>query len=281
MIRFPALLSYLGLAALALTAWVAPSTARACSCYATVDLAWPTENAEFPANGLIVLDSFCGGSLDDVTVWVDGVEASLVSDPDRMGGHGLTIVPEPAVGALVELEFVDPEFGGKPGEGLQYSFEVGARDDLGPAAPTLGELDYVIEEVEGGSCGPIETSSARDWSLSIDGQAEEETVVYLVTLGPEGDDGLGTTRRLVGGQEDLELTIRRFEEDAGSNVCARVRTFDMAGNEAPIVSTCQELGRRETLDREGCACSADPSPHGFMGAGLLLLMGGVARRRRR
>ncbi len=267
-----------------------PSTAQACSCFPYVDVQWPAAGQDVAANDLIVLQTSCGGSSSDLVVLVDGEPAALVADEDRMGGMGFVITPEPAVGATVEIEGCPgyasceqaAELGLPAAERIELSFVVGERDDAEPQPPVLAALSYTIEEAWIGGCGDDESyEPAREWSFVIDGQEPAESVIYQVELGPADGDPTRTRRFTVDGQAQLDLTLQRLEEDAGSTVCATVRTFDMAGNEANTVSSCQALDRDETLDgMQGCTCSAEQGARGAWGAALLLLLGGWSRRRR-
>ena len=292
LVRRIALLGGLGAA---LAALAIPDTARACSCEPWVDIQAPLDGSTHPSNGLLVIDAQCGGDPATLKVFVDGQPASLLPEHNRMVGLGYEISPEPEPGAVVEIigcpgyASCDEarEVGGVNDEdelpfgAVEMSFTVGERDETAPVAPVMGGLDYVLEDVEEFCSYEGGTRPAREWSFTLDGQTDEP-VLYHVTLGPAGSDDPTRTRRVVlDGDDDLELTLRRFAEDAGHEVCATVRTFDLTGNEADSVSTCAELGRRETLQDEGCACSAGGPPGGMGGAALMLLLGGWARRRPR
>jgi MYXO-CTERM domain-containing protein len=278
-----------GLAAAGLVVWALPAVARACSCDASVTILAPADGATAPANALVLLTSFCGGSPDELEVLVDGVPASLGIDPERAAGLGFRIVPEPAPGALVEIagcpgwescEQALEQTGQEAWNKVELSFTATERDEQAPAAPVIQGLDYVIAE---GECSYEEPPRpARDWSFTVDGQAEEQPLVYHLSLGPTGgSEPTESWYVALDGEEDAERTLRRFQEDAGSEVCLTVRTFDLAGNEAEAASSCQELARRETLDGEGCACSSDGGRHGWSAAMLLVIAGAWSRRRRR
>lgn len=265
--RLPTTLVLSLLATAALT-WAVPAPAHACSCFGGVSLTAPAPGGMLPANGLLVLHAFCGGDPDALEVLVDGVPASLARDGERMAGLGHRIVPEPTPGAVVQIM----------GDDIDASLTVTAADDQPPLAPVLRDLGYVIEQAYEEECSDEHTKPARDWTVTIDGGASEP-VVYVLTL--EGGGGPAKVTHVVtlDGNEDLERTIRRFEEDAGSTVCMTVQTFDLAGNAAQEVSTCEELERRDTLDGDGCACTSGGS-RGWPGALLLVLVGAWSRRRR-
>lgn len=273
--RLPSTL-VLSLLATAALAWALPAPAHACSCSSGVSLAAPAPGGVLPANGLLVLHAFCGGDPDALEVLVDGMPASLVPEGERMAGLGHRIVPAPALGATVQLtgcgaaECLD--------EPLDVSLTVISADDEPPPAPVLGELGYVVEQAYEDECSGETTKPARDWTVTIDGNAIEP-LVYVLTLQGGGGPAQVTHAVALDGGEVLERTIRRFEEDAGSSVCMTVQAFDLAGNAAPEVSTCEELERRDTLDGDGCACSSGGA-RGWPGALLLGLVGAWSRRRR-
>lgn len=256
--------------ALLTVAWSQP--ARACTCVPTVWIEWPTGGSVMAANDLLLVRSSCDGELDELQVTLNGQPASLVAS-DRLLGQGVAISPEPSPGTTVRIENADGE--------VELEVVVGGRDEVAPAAPELLALDHVLvpEAYQGSDCASSpEPVPARDWTLELEGQAADEDLLYHVTLGPEGSDGEVRTA-VATGMEEVLVTLRRFEEDAGKNVCATVRTFDMAGNEGEEVQTCYALDRRDTLDG-GCACSTGSDRSGWAGAGLMLLLGGWARRRR-
>ncbi len=276
----------------ALLAGAAPAVAHACDCAPWLDVKAPADEAVHPSNGLLIIESSCGGAPEDLEVRVDGREAMLVVEHHRMVGAGYRIIPEPDPGAVVELrgcpgfascDEADEVWGTASDEELPWgaidmSFTVGEPDTVAPRPPTMEALDYQVEDYED-FCFGNEAGTARQWSIEIDGQADEP-VLYHVSLGPEGSDDPTRTRKVVLESEaDLELTLRRFQEDAGRDVCATVRTFDLTGNEADPVRSCVELARNETLDGS-CACSVDGGTRGWAGAAMLLLLGGWSRRRR-
>lgn len=277
-----------GTATLGLLAWVAPSAAQACSCFPSVDIDWPVDGATTPANGRLLMRSFCGGDPQHFNVIVDGDEASLRLDDAMSGGTGLEayrIEPQPQPGATVEIS-------GCPEEGClgftddtQLSFTVGAADLQAPSAPGLGPLSFELEDVELFDCGELdqEIQRARDWEVDIEASADAmgQALLYVVSLGPEGGGEPTTAQKLaLDGSQDITAIVRRFEEDAGSNVCAEVRTFDMAGNEAEPVEVCRNLEQDDTLDGgQGCVCSASDGSRGWSAAGLLALLLLVRRRR--
>jgi MYXO-CTERM domain-containing protein len=279
------------LAATFVAAWAAPDLARACSCEAYVGIQGLADGATIPANALLVMVAACGGAVEDLHVLVDGQPAALAADSERMAGLGLRIEPEPAPGALVELEGCPgwasceqavETLGQEPGTKVELSLTVGERDETAPAAPALRDFDFVLEdEAFPDDCSDTPPRPARDWSFTIDGQSEESPMVYHLSLGPSGSAPTESFAVTQDGQAELERTLRRYEEDAGSDVCIRVRAFDIAGNEAEPVSACQELARRETLDEEGCACRASGERHAWGGAAMLVLLGAWSRRRRR
>ncbi|MCA9709446.1 MAG: hypothetical protein KDK70_26635 [Myxococcales bacterium] len=287
-------LGWLGGLAVALGAAAAPRVAAACSCEPTLRVQAPQDGDTLPSNGLLLIEAECGGDPGAFEVYVDGEQARLVYEPHRMLGLGYRIDPEPEPGAEVQLfgcpGFSDcdearAEYGAEselPYGWIELSFTVGERDATAPAPPALQGLDYVVDEVED-FCGlDPDPRPAREWSLTIDGRADEP-VLYHVSVGPAGDEPTRTRQLALDGDADLEIVLRRFAEDAGHDVCATVRTFDLTGNEADAVATCTELDRWDTLEPQGCACSA----RGGAGAGgqgaalvMVLLLGGWARRRR-
>lgn len=291
-------LALLGAVGAALGAWALPAPADACSCAPWLEVRAPAEDGVLPSNGLLVIDAECGAQATDLEVYVDGQRAHLVPDNQRMLGLGHEILPAPEPGAVVEV-IGCPGFascdeardeardGGEPVDddappfgSIALAFTVGDHDQTAPTPPALGGLDYLLADVEEPCSFEGTTRPAREWSVPIDGRADEP-VLYHVSVGPtDGGEPTRTRRMVLEGEEDLELTLLRFAEDAGHDVCATVRTFDLTGNEADPVRTCTQLGRRETLTAPGCACAAGGGGSGWAGAGLLLLWGGAMRRRR-
>ena len=262
-----------------------PATASACSCFYYGSLVWPQDGGTLPANGSLVFSASCSATFfADATTfeaWVDGQPATLVADdPSVMTGVGFKLDPAPAPGATVELSNCGPEPDcadeADPESGLQFvTFTVGEPDTTPPAAPLLAPIDYEIVEVPL-ECGENPTP-ARDWSVRIDGDGPaDEPRVYIVDLAPEDDDDPTVAHTFAMGGDTVDLVIQRLTEDAGEEVCATVRTFDLAGNEADPVSSCRKLRRGETL---GCACTASDDAGGP--TGLLALFGLVALARRR
>lgn len=146
------------------------------------------------------------------------------------------------------------------------------------AAPVVRGLEYVDVPPNTGECDPIDVFS-REWSFTIDGRASDEVVLGLELVGGGGN---AETRFVVGwdGANAIDMTMRRIEEDAGSDVCLTVRTFDLAGNEAEPVRVCQMLEALETLERDGCACASGGARVGWVGALGVVLVGAWGRRRR-
>ena len=262
----------------ALATWLTPTAADACSCYLGEVLLWP-QGGELAENEAILLGqdlSDCGK--EQVDPWetsaiehgafVDGQAVELVELDDR---PGFALEPAPSVGSTVtiarcgydnipcDLDTVDPE--------ARWDLTVVAAVDGGPAAPTLANLDYELAEFENCGAGIVK---ARDWTIDLTPDSDKPRM-HEIRIGPEGEQ----TQRYVFTEstEVVEYTIRRTEEDAGKTVCATVRTFDMAGNESPEVSSCDELGRYETLDRAGCACTTSPNapPTWIVTLALLLI----------
>ncbi|MBZ5708461.1 MYXO-CTERM sorting domain-containing protein [Nannocystis pusilla] len=238
-----------------------------------------------PANALVWMSTAknCGGDPESIHVRVDGEPATLVAVPDGPPGLAFRIEPEPSVGAVVQLEgcpgYASCEEAGDDVYGkVDVSFTAGVRDEKAPAAPLLHDFDYVIEDVMPGACDSSRTEPAREWSFVVDGQAAEAPLIYHVTVGPKDGDEPTTSRHVAAdGAADLALALLRREEDAGSEVCVTVRTFDLAGNEAEAARACRELGRNETLE-QGCACSSGGS--GWSAVWLLVGAWSLRRRRR-
>lgn len=284
--------------------FASPARADVCDCAPSLQVQAPADQGVLPDNGLVVIEAECGADPTDLAVYVDGQRAQLVPERGRMIGAGHRILPEPEVGAFVEIygcahpsedgdrdgdqDDCDPTpapadlvDGDPPSpEWIEWTFTVGERDQIAPLPPVLGGLDYLRADITDGCDLEDTPRAAREWSLPVNGQADEP-VLYHVSVGPAGASEPTRTRRVVlEGDADLELTLLRFAEDAGHDVCATVRTFDLTGNEADPVQACTQLGRRETLAATGCACTVDAGPRGWTGAGLLVLLGLVARRRR-
>ncbi|MCH9680751.1 MAG: hypothetical protein K0V04_04885 [Deltaproteobacteria bacterium] len=286
-LRRLALLSGLSAAAFV---WALPAVASACSCFPYVEMQSPADGDTVAVNELLVMNVSCGGSASDLEVLVDGQPVALLRDETRMAGHGYAIVPPPPVGAFVEIEgcpgydSCDQARGlgiDDPSERVALSFTVGEADDLTPMPPALLDLRHDIDDVWVGNCGDDETETGRKWQFTVDGREPQEPVLYHIEVGPVGGEPTTTRRFSAQADEDLELALTRLQEDAGSDVCVTVRTFDMAGNEAPSVSTCETLANDDTLDATaGCSCSADGDRRGMLGTGLLLVLGGWLRRRR-
>ena len=271
-----------------LATWSLAPDARACSCAPWVDVLWPREGSMVPADHLVVLDVGCGGAADQLHVEVDGQAAMLVADEERLAGLGHAIVPRPPVGTLVEITgcpgWASCDEAPAPGEAepagrIVLAFHVAPPDETLPAAPQLGDLDYVeVEAPLPGGCD--QTRPARDWSFHIDGQAPGRARLYLVELGPAGAETTRAVRVAIDGGTRLPVVVRRFEDDASSEICATVRTFDLAGHEAPTVETCRRLAADETLAPVDRGCSVGAAPRTMAGAALLLLGIVIVRRRR-
>lgn len=153
----------------------------------------PAHDATVPANALVLMSSFCGGGPSDLEVLVDGVPASLVVATERTAGVGFQIVPEPAPGALVEIEGCPgwescdeavAQTGQDPWEKIERSFTVAERDEQAPASPVVRGLDYVIEEADDSYCGSEEgPQPSRQWSFTVDGQADEQPLARADAAG--------------------------------------------------------------------------------------------------
>lgn len=251
--------TFLALSVVAVGAWLTPAVANACSCFNEEVLLWP-QGGELADNQAILLENQgCGthlgsGPAQEHAAFVDGLKVDLVPIEGR---PGYTLDPMPEVGTTVTIA----RCGYEPECELDM-VAADARWDLtivdaasdGPAKPDIGELDYELAEFD--DCG-FGTIKARDWTIEVTPD-DGEPRLHEIKIGPEGEE---TTRFVfTRSDEQLEYTLRRTEEDAGKNVCATVRTYDMAGNESSAASSCYELGQRETLDRAGCSCAADPNP---------------------
>ncbi|MBL4687568.1 MAG: hypothetical protein JKY37_23435 [Nannocystaceae bacterium] len=273
-----------GLAATVL-ALTTPSVAQACSCGAVAALLWPADGVTVPPNTLVVAESDCERLLafgHQLSVWVDGVEAALVdsSADGASHSHGLVIEPTPVEGAEVQVSNCGTQQQCAESTwplARWVSFTIGAADNVPPVVPSVSSLAYdlVTAPLE---CGENPTP-ARDWSVGIEGSAEP--LLYEVSVGPQGEEPSVRVAYVEAGDEDLEIVVRRLAEDAGSDVCATVRVFDMAGNEAESASSCHELAQDETLKDSGCACSTSGSRGGSRVGWTGLLLGLWAFRRRR
>ena len=245
--------------------WLTPAIASACSCFVQEALLWP-KSGDLAEDEAVLLryegetpEDPCGGSLlssaaNEHRAFVDGTEVDLTPLEDR---PGFALDPAPAVGATVTLvrcgygeEACDPD---TVSPDARWDLTVVEAAAEGPSAPTVGDVGYELVEYD--NCG--ETVKARDWTIDVTPD-DAEPRVHEILIGPAGEE----SRRFVftASDEPLEYTIRRKEEDAGKNVCATVRSYDMAGNQSSEASSCYELGQRETLDRAGCSCAADPNP---------------------
>ncbi|MCY1060829.1 MYXO-CTERM sorting domain-containing protein [Nannocystis sp. SCPEA4] len=248
----------------------------------------PLDGDLAPTNALVWMSTSgdCGGDPESIHVRVDGEPATLVAVPDGPPGRVFRIEPEPGIGAVIQLEgcpgYASCEEAGDDVYGrVDVSFTAGGRDEQAPAAPLLRDLDYVIEDVMPGACDESKTEPAREWSFVVDGQAAEAPLIYHVSVGPKDGDRPTTSRHVAAdGAADLALALLRREEDAGSEVCVTVRTFDLAGNEAAAASSCRELDQNETLDGDGCACSSGSGGSGWSAVWLLLGAWSLRRRRR-
>jgi len=252
--------SLLAFSVVAVGAWLTPAVAEACSCFTDEVLLWPQDGSLAEDEALLLQIQGCGTSLgsgdaQEHVAFVDGNRVELASVDGR---PGYTIEPMPEVGTTVtiarcgyelecELDMVEPD----------NRFDITIVDAASggePADPAVTELDYELAELD--DCG-FGTIKARDWTFELTPDSGEPRV-HEITLGSEDD--LRPAYRFTESSEPVEYVFRRTEEDAGKTVCATVRSYDMAGNQSSEVSTCYELGRRETLDRAGCSCAADPNP---------------------
>lgn len=251
--------TFLALSVAAVGAWLTPSVAHACSCFNEETLRWPL-GGELAQNEAILLENQgCGTSLgvgpvQEHAAFVDGQQVELVPVAGR---PGYTLDPVPEVGTTVTLArcgFEQECDLDTVSDDARWELTIVDAVDGGPSAPSLGELDYDLTEFD--DCG-FGTIKARDWTIAVTPDDDEPRLVEIL-VGPAGDE----SRRFVftTSTASLGVTIRRTEEDAGKNVCATVRSYDMAGNQSTEASSCYELGQRETLDGGGCSCSADPNP---------------------
>ncbi|MEM9463459.1 MAG: hypothetical protein AAGF11_55475, partial [Myxococcota bacterium] len=248
-----------GVAGVGSMSFAKPARAEVCDCAPSLQVRAPADEGVLPDNGLVVIEAECGADPTDLEVYVDGQRAHLVPERGRMVGTGHRILPEPEEGAFVEIygcahpsgdgdenadeDDCDPtpapadlldDDATSPGR-IEWTFTVGERDEIAPLPPVLGGLDYLRADITDGCDLEDTPRAAREWSLPVDGQADEP-VLYPVSVGPAGAREPTRTRRVVlEGDADLELTLLRFTEDAGHDVCATVRTFDLTGNEADPV----------------------------------------------
>lgn len=294
----------------ATAAWAIPQVADACSCFPDADLQWPADGGQMAANDALRIISTCGGiQPSEFDVWINGEEATLVTT-ERGPLTGFAIEPAPAPGATVDLRAC-PGYGSceafeeleqELGEGiLEASFTVTEEDGLRPLAPTVARTTFEqteVDEYAGDGCGSevIGTRVAQDWTVELDPAADDEALVYVVTVGPSDADDPAQRHRFVReGTEPTTVTLRRFptsqELDDGQEICVTVRAVDMAGNESDAVTDCQFVEPDEIIpDGEdsraaphSCACQSGDDPRGAAGmlAGLLGLWGLRRRRRER
>lgn len=246
---------------LSLGAWVVcvPAPAQACSCDEQESLLWP-QGDELPADAGIVLErNGCGRSVVTGSTWsfrafVDDQpvalepaldHARLMLEPAPEPGARVTLVRCPNGGDQCELEEVP--------EQARFELEVTDPESATIAPPVLRPLDYELLDATTPCSGEF---PVRDWHVRF---APDRATprLYRISVGPEGDETV--VDEFSSSSEELDVVVRRLDEDAGQRVCATVQSFDMRGVEAESVSECYELAEDETLDGsgQGCACSTD------------------------
>lgn len=262
---------------LSLGVWVvcAPAQAQACSCETQESLLWP-QGDELPADAGIVLESngcgrfvVTGGAwsfrafVDDQPVALEPAldHARLMLEPAPEPGAHVTLVRCPNGGDQCELEDV-------PADG-RIELEVTDPESSAIDAPQLRPLDYELLDATTPCSGDF---PVRDWHVRfVPDRAAPR--LYRISVGPEGDETV--VDEFASSSEELDVVVRRLDEDAGQRVCATVQSFDMRGVEAASVTECYALAEDETLDGsgQGCACSTRPD---LVPASLLwTLLGGL------
>lgn len=248
---------------------LAPSAARACSCFGETRVAQTQDIAE---NAKLVMGDFCGGAEEALTITVDGQPATLLGKNDSVfdGAYLSAIDPPIVAGQTVVIEY-----GEEAGEGATTTLTVAAADTEPPVlqAPTIAfEADLEFDL----TCSGGDPESKNRYTATLPVTADDDDVLYTFTM---YFDGEMVSERSVGKFRDQPTVGTVFTtEQAPSEVCVDITAVDAAGNASELSGDCVE-GPGGDDDKAGCGCTTDPQDGGWLGLGLAGLL--VVFRRRR
>jgi hypothetical protein len=225
----------------AASAVFAPADALACSPPAPgVTSHIPADDAWYPANGIVLINGY-SISLAQVTATVDGAPATLVDASSALGPNvaalAVRVSPKPMPEQKVTIS--GPFCEGCPTESITFTARA---DDLvapeGVLSADYGVHDYTDFQSGGGDC-----QSDSDMGLWVHAEtvpSEEEEAPAVLRVEAFADEALsqplGSTSTIVSTSKFVwgyRVTTEALQGATPTNVCFRLSTKDLSGNEGP------------------------------------------------
>jgi len=244
---------------------MAPSVAKACSCFGQTRV---TQQEEVAINAELVLFDSCGGS-EAPTITVDGAPAQLIGTD---AGEAYTRAVDPPLAAGQTLVVTYAEDGSEPPDPL--TLVVGPEDTTPPSLGAV-TVDFFDEDIDI-SCGGGEFA-AGSVTVEIAAALAEDDTRYFLSVFADGELLSETVVPKFADQESVSFT--RTYDTTPAEICVEVRAVDAAGNESEPSEDCVEGPAADEDGNAGCSCTADEDGTGWMALPLFGLLLGLRRMR--
>lgn len=228
-----------------------PQAAHANSCIPTVGQMIPEDGQPMAANARALAEGDCGIDTTGWVVDVDGDPSDLKVNAAEFPGSFTTIwvEPPPESGSVVEIfGCIEGCVGDDPEYDLTRIYDIQDDDLSAPEAPSLYDLsfeDEIVEQWNWDSDDPEpELVAVRHWTLRYMRPSFAQPLVWEIEIGPAGST-TDMARIMLDNAESL--VVDRYVADAGEQVCATVRAYDLANNISEDSVVCVQVGDDQDL----------------------------------